>query len=90
MLTLSFGGLYAGSQTGIIYSNTMNDFSTPGVNNMFGYAPSEANLIAPGKRPLSSMSPIIVVDNSNQVRLVLGATGGAKIISALSQVHFLK
>lgn len=59
---------------------------SPNVNNMFGYVPSEANFIAPGKRPLSSMSPIVVVDNKNQVRLVLGGGGGPRIISAVAQV----
>ena len=64
----------------------MDDFSTPELNNMFGFTASEANFISPGKRPLSAMSPLIVVDGKNQVRLVLGAGGGSKIISAVSQV----
>ena len=89
-LFLSFGAKYAGEKTGLIYSDTMDDFSTPGLVNSYGYEPSEANFIVPGKRPLSSMSPIIIVDNSNQVRLVLGASGGSKIITGVAQVTWIK
>lgn len=64
----------------------MDDFSTPGLSNSFGFVPTEANYIMPGKRALSSMTPIIIVDNNNNVKLVLGASGGSKIISAVSQV----
>jgi gamma-glutamyltranspeptidase len=64
----------------------MDDFSTPGLTNSFGFSPSSANFIEPFKRPMSSMSPIIVVDNNNEVALTLGASGGSKIISAISQV----
>jgi gamma-glutamyltranspeptidase/glutathione hydrolase/leukotriene-C4 hydrolase len=82
----SFGAMFAGEETGIIYNNEMDDFSTPGVRNFFNLEPSEANFIQPGKRPLSSMSPIIVVDNKNQVRLVLGASGGSQIVTSVAQV----
>ena len=87
MIFLSFGGKYAGDDTGIIYCDIMDDFSTPGVVNSFGFVPSEANHIEPQKRPLSSMSPIIVVDNDDNVRLVLGSSGGSKIISSVAQVR---
>ncbi|CAF0712388.1 unnamed protein product [Brachionus calyciflorus] len=81
-----FGAKYGGKYTGILYNDIMDDFSTPGLANSFGFAPSEANYIKPGKRPLSSMCPIIVVDKNNDVRLILGASGGSKIISAVSQI----
>jgi gamma-glutamyltranspeptidase/glutathione hydrolase/leukotriene-C4 hydrolase len=64
----------------------MDDFSLPGVMNYFNVSPSEANYLKPGKRPMSSMAPIIVVDENNDVRLVLGSSGGSKIISAVSTV----
>jgi gamma-glutamyltranspeptidase len=67
----------------------MDDFSTPNQANSYGYAPSQSNYIKPGKRPMSSMSPIIIVDKrTNEVRLVLGASGGSKIISSVAQVSF--
>lgn len=67
---------------GLLLNDEMDDFSTPGLVNTFGLAPSEANFIRPGKRPLSSMSPLIFSDQSG-ARIVLGASGGPRIISAL-------
>ena len=64
----------------------MDDFSTPGTVNYFGVPASEPNYIRPGKRPMSSMAPIIILDENGNVRLSLGASGGTKIITAVSQV----
>jgi gamma-glutamyltranspeptidase/glutathione hydrolase/leukotriene-C4 hydrolase len=63
----------------------MDDFSLPGLTNYFGLRPSVANYIKPGKRPMSSMSPTIILNKNNDVRLVIGASGGSKIISAVAQ-----
>lgn len=82
-----FGAKYAGTKTGIIYNNVMNDFSIPGFSNSYGLKASKSNRIAPMKRPVSSMSPIIIVDRQNRVRLALGASGGSRIISAVLQVE---
>lgn len=86
MIKKSFGAKYVGKYTGIIYNDVMDDFSSPGFSNAFGFIPAEANFIQPEKRPLSSMSPIIIVDNQDNVKLVLGASGGSKILTGIVQV----
>lgn len=67
-------------------NNEMNDFSTPGESNAFGYVPSPSNFIKPGKRPLSSISPIIVEFlTNNTLYYVIGSAGGSRIITATLQ-----
>lgn len=83
----SFGAKYAGGTTGIIYNDEMDDFSTPGTVNIYGVPASPSNFIKPLKKPMSSMSPIIILDENDDARLVLGATGGTHIITAVSEVR---
>lgn len=80
-LNTSFGSKVMVPGTGILLNNQMDDFSIqPGAPNYFGLIGSEANSIAPRKRPLSSMSPTIVLKNGRPV-MALGAAGGPTIIS---------
>ena len=78
-----FGSKVVVPGTGVLLNNQMDDFSVePGVANYFGLVGAEANAVAPGKRPLSSMSPTIVLKEGKPV-IALGAAGGPKIISAV-------
>jgi gamma-glutamyltranspeptidase/glutathione hydrolase len=80
-----FGSKVGVPGTGIVLNNTMDDFSLrPGAPNVYGLVGSEANSIAPGKRPLSSMSPTVILKNGKP-RLVVGASGGPLIITATLQ-----
>lgn len=82
----SFGSKMMVPGTGVLLNNEMDDFSlAPGVRNAFGLLGSAANAVAPGKRPLSSMSPTIVTDDAGNLRLTCGAAGGPKIITAVLQ-----
>jgi gamma-glutamyltranspeptidase/glutathione hydrolase len=76
-----FGSKVVIPDTGIIMNDEMDDFSTqPGVPNFFGLVGAEANAVEPGKRPLSSMSPTIVLADGKPI-IAIGAAGGPKIIS---------
>ena len=67
--------------TGVVLNNEMDDFAImPGVPNAFGLVGAEANAVAPGKRPLSSMSPTIVLQGERPL-MTVGAAGGPKIIT---------
>jgi len=84
-VNLLFGSHVIVPDTGIIMNDEMNDFSIPGVKNAFGYIPSPANYIRPGKRPLSSISPAIVEYPNGTLYFVIGAAGGSRIITATIQ-----
>jgi len=80
-INTTFGSKVVIPGTGVVMNNQMDDFSAqPGVANHFGLIGAEANAIAPGKRPLSSMSPAIVLKDGRPI-LAVGAAGGPTIIS---------
>ena len=82
-----FGSKVISPSTGILLNNEMDDFSIPNASNSFGLYPSESNYVQPGKRPLSSMSPSILVEKSSgKVLIVGGASGGPRIITSTAQV----
>ncbi len=86
-VNLGFGSHVVAGKTGVLLNDQMDDFSlTPGLPNAFGLIGNEQNAVAPGKRPLSSMTPTIAVDGDGRVRVVVGAAGGPTIISATAQV----
>jgi gamma-glutamyltranspeptidase/glutathione hydrolase len=80
-INTSYGSKVVVPGTGVVLNNEMDDFSAqPGVANYFGLVGAEANAVAPGKRPLSSMSPTIVLRNGKPI-LSVGAAGGPTIIT---------
>jgi gamma-glutamyltranspeptidase / glutathione hydrolase len=85
-VNLGFGAKVVAGKTGILLNDQMDDFSLePGVPNAFGLVGSTQNAVAPGKRPLSSMTPTIVLDG-DRVKMTAGAAGGPTIITATTQV----
>jgi gamma-glutamyltranspeptidase / glutathione hydrolase len=76
-----FGALVMAGHTGFLLNDEMDDFTIkPGVPNLFGLVQGNANAIAPGKRPLSSMAPTMVT-RDGKIFLVLGSPGGSRIIT---------
>lgn len=85
-LNNGYGSGVTVDRAGFLLNDEMDDFtSKPGLPNMFGLIQSEANAIAPHKRPLSSMTPTIVLRNG-RLRLVLGSPGGGTIINTVMEV----
>ncbi len=82
-----FGSCVVPPGTGVVLNDQMDDFDiAPGVPNVYGLMGGEANAVAPGKVPLSSMAPTIVFDAEGQVRIVVGAPGGSTIPTTVAQV----
>jgi gamma-glutamyltranspeptidase/glutathione hydrolase len=85
-LNFPYGVGLVAEGTGVLLNNELDDFTAAlGASNAFGLVGFEANLPAPGKRPLSSMTPTIVLKDGKPV-LITGSPGGSRIISAVLQV----
>ncbi|MEM5495303.1 gamma-glutamyltransferase [Hoeflea sp. AS16] len=85
-LNFSYGSGMTAAGTGVLLNNEMDDFSAkPGVPNAYGLIGGDANAVEPGKRPLSSMSPTIVLKDGKPF-LVTGSPGGSRIITTTLQV----
>ncbi len=81
-----FGAKVIAADTGFFLNDEMDDFtSKPGSPNMFGLIQGKANAIAPGKRPLSSMTPTIIMKDGKPV-LIVGTPGGSRIITTVLQI----
>ena len=94
-VNLLFGSKVVVPETGVIMNNEMNDFSIPSTSNAFGYVPNPNNYVRPGKRPLSSISPVIIehlnCSASEAFLAAVGAAGGSRIPTATLQtiLHML-
>jgi gamma-glutamyltranspeptidase/glutathione hydrolase len=81
-----FGAKVIAGETGFLLNDEMDDFAAkPGTANMFGLVQGKANAIAPGKRPLSSMTPTIVLKGGKPL-LVVGTPGGSRIITTVLEI----
>ncbi len=84
-INLTFGSFVVVPEFGILLNNQMDDFTAnPGKPNAFGLIQSAANVVAPGKRPLSSMTPTMIIEDG-KATYACGASGGPRIITATLQ-----
>ena len=85
-LNFSYGSGIVAAGTGILLNNEMDDFAAkPGTPNAYGLIGGDANAVGPRKRPLSSMTPTLVLQNGRVV-LVTGSPGGSRIITTVLQI----
>ncbi|MDG1481456.1 MAG: gamma-glutamyltransferase [Myxococcota bacterium] len=86
-INTGFGSQVVAPRSGVLMNNQMDDFvARPGVPNAYGLVGSAANAVAPGARPLSSMSPTVLISPDGARRIVVGASGGPFIITSTLQV----
>lgn len=84
-INLLFGSLVHDPMTGVIFNNEMDDFAQLNRTNTFNLTASLFNLIMPNKRPLSSMTPTIILNELGQIDFVVGASGGSRIATSVFQ-----
>lgn len=86
-INTSFGSRVIAPMSGVLLNNEMDDFAARvGEPNTYGLVQGEANAVGPGRRPLSSMTPTVVLDASGRAAAAIGASGGPAIITATYQV----
>lgn len=85
-INIWFGSGYMSKTTGIIYNNQIDDFSIKNRTNAFHLKPSPENDVQPYKRPLSSMSPVLVTKDGG-LSIITGASGGTRIITSVASVR---
>lgn len=85
-VNLIFGSQVMDEATGVVFNDEMDDSSTPGIPNAFGLRPSPFNYPEPHKRPLSSITPLIIEDPAGHFEILLGGAGGSRIPTSVLQV----
>ncbi|XP_051892227.1 glutathione hydrolase 1 proenzyme-like isoform X2 [Pristis pectinata] len=81
-----FGSFVRSNVTGIIFNNQMADFSSSQIEDENSLPPCSQNYVQPGRRPFSAMSPAIILDKDKNVKMVVGASGSSRIITATALV----
>lgn len=89
-VNLYWGAKLHDPATGVVFNSEMDDFSIPARSNSFHLKPSIYNYIQPFKRPLSSTAPTVVVDSSGETRMVIGGSGGSRIVTGVFQALIKK
>ncbi|XP_045172281.2 glutathione hydrolase 1 proenzyme-like isoform X2 [Mercenaria mercenaria] len=81
-----FGSRVVGTRTGIVFNDVLRNFSLPNVKGRFDHSPLNSNFAEPLRRPLTAMSPSIIVDKNGDVKLVIGASGATRIPTSMALV----